>query len=191
MSSVFIYLKTSKELSYKEVNFILKSIVGDVFYLTWDGKFGTIILDQPDIQLVNLKLNYRTLCNDLMDDVTFVIVPRFEDILASVVKEKCGPGFYPLSKSLPQLLLDDADLYLKLVSFKNEVSEDVLETIRIYLEFNMSVNMTAKALYTHRNTINYRITRFIELTGIDIRSTLNGYYIYMLITWQDPVYNKK
>lgn len=189
-SSLCLYFKTNKEYSFEKIKFILNSIVGGSFQLTWDGKFGTILLDNPSIQYVNLKLNYDALRADLVDDLTFVIVPRFEVVLANLVKEKCHPGLYPIAKLLPHLLHEDQLLKDKLFYFKDEVSNEILETIKAYLELNMSVNMVAKTQYAHRNTVNYRISRFIELTGIDIRSTLNGYYVYTLITWNDPVYNK-
>ncbi len=188
-SSLYLYFKTNKELTYQRAEFILNSVVGGNFQLTWDGKFGTIVLEHPNTQYVNLKINYDALCSDLMDDLTFVIVPRFEVVLANLVKEKCNPGLYPFAKLLPHLLHEDHLLKDKLLSFKNEVSSEILETIKAYLELNMSVNMVSRTEYAHRNTVNYRISRFIELTGIDIRSTLNGYYVYTLITWDDPVYN--
>lgn len=191
MDSAYLYFKTNKELSLKSVEFIFNSIVCGKFCLTWSGKFGTIVLDNPNTQLVNLKLNYTALCSDLMDDLCIVIVPRFEDALAKIVQEKCGPGLYPIAKVLPHLLHEDPTLKDKVMTFKDKVSRDVLETVKLYFEFNMSVNMVANSLYTHRNTINYRISRFIDLTGINIRENLNGYYVYMLIIWDDPVYNKK
>lgn len=191
MNNLYLYLKTNKEISYLKVEMILKTVVGGTFQLTWDGKFGTIVLEHTSSQIINLKLNFAALCADLEDDLTLVIVPRFEVIIANLIKEKGHYGFYPFVNLLPKLLAEDPTLHQRLLSFKDEVSEDVLETIIVYLEMNMSVNMVARSVYTHRNTVNYRITRFIELSGIDIRSTLNGYYVYLLISWDNPVYNKK
>ncbi len=192
MNNLNLYIKLNKELSHRKAEFVFKSIIGNSFQLNWgdDEIFGSLVLEHPTTQFVNLKLNYDALCSDLMDDVTIVIVPRFEDTLEKIVREKCQPGLYPIVKILPQLLNEDEELFEKLSEFKNKVNEDILETVKVYLELNMSVNMVARLVYTHRNTVNYRITRFIEMTGIDIRSSLNGYYVYMLISWKNPVYNK-
>ena len=45
---------------------------------------------------------------------------------------------------------------------------DLLESLRVYLTHNRSIGESAAALYIHRNTMNYRITRINELTGMDL-----------------------
>lgn len=45
---------------------------------------------------------------------------------------------------------------------------DLLESLRVYLTHNRSIGESAAALYIHRNTMNYRITRINELTGMDM-----------------------
>jgi|GEM_PF-3392347 len=44
---------------------------------------------------------------------------------------------------------------------------DYYETLRAYLESNLKMNATAKALNLHRNTVDYRITKLKESFGID------------------------
>lgn len=46
--------------------------------------------------------------------------------------------------------------------------ENLLNTLEVYFENNMSVSATAKALYIHRNTLQYRFKQIKELTGYDI-----------------------
>lgn len=41
-------------------------------------------------------------------------------------------------------------------------------TLRIYLETNRSVGRTAAQLYLHRNTVAYRITKVLDVLGIDL-----------------------
>lgn len=45
---------------------------------------------------------------------------------------------------------------------------DLLESLRIYLTHDRSIGESAAALYIHRNTMNYRITRINELTSLDM-----------------------
>ena len=47
---------------------------------------------------------------------------------------------------------------------------------------NQSVINTSEAMFTHRNTINYRLNKFIELTGINIRETSSAMTTYLLLT---------
>src|SRR5574344_672270 len=66
----------------------------------------------------------------------------------------------------------------KLVIF-SKVPDDIIKTIKCYTNFNGSVRDVSEAMFTHRNTINYRINRFIQLTSIDIRQLEN----IALIRW--------
>lgn len=45
---------------------------------------------------------------------------------------------------------------------------NLLESLRVYLTHNRSIGESAAALYIHRNTMNYRITRIHEMTGLDM-----------------------
>ncbi len=184
MNSLILYIKTHQDVPLSHMNLILNNIIKGPFQFSWEGNFGKLVLEQPRTQYVNLKLSFDAICSDLMDDVSFVIVPRHEAKIAEVIQSMSRTGLYNLTEELTRLLLKNPALREELLTFQHEVSEDILETIKIYLELNMSVNLVAKTMYTHRNTINYRISRFIELTGIDIRQTTNGYYVYTLITWK-------
>ena len=44
-------------------------------------------------------------------------------------------------------------------------AEPLLTTVHIWLRLGQSVSATAAELHCHRNTVNYRLRRFTELTG--------------------------
>lgn len=44
----------------------------------------------------------------------------------------------------------------------------LLRSLRVYLTHDRSIGESAAALYIHRNTMNYRIARINELTGLDM-----------------------
>lgn len=46
---------------------------------------------------------------------------------------------------------------------------DVLATVRHYLDGGMRVDTTASALFVHENTVRYRLRRFEQSTGADLR----------------------
>lgn len=190
MEIINLYLKSEKDIAQKTLEYILKVFINDNYILEWNNNFGTLILSEGEKQLANLYNNYKALEEDLEIKLAIVIVPLFSEELSALVKNKCPFGIYHIVKYLPNMLSDDKHLKDKLLSFKKEITEDVLETIKVYLEANCSLSLTSKIMFIHRNTINYRITRFIELTNINIRFTLNGYYVYLLITWDESSYNK-
>ena len=180
---VNIYIKTKHDVSLKNVDLIFKSIIGGEYHLKWENNFGRIILLNKDSQLIRLNQCFEAINSDLQDELTMVIVPRFDEELEKVVKSIKRTGLYYLVDELIKLLKEDDSLKDRLLSFEEEISEEILQTVKVYIEQNMSINQVSRIMFTHRNTINYRITRFIELTGIDIRLSMNAFYVYTLIIW--------
>ncbi len=56
----------------------------------------------------------------------------------------------------------------------------LLKTIQLFLENNSNISMTAKKLYLHRNSLQYRIDKFIEQTSIDIKSFHGAISVYFI-----------
>jgi purine catabolism regulator len=48
---------------------------------------------------------------------------------------------------------------------------DLIVTLRTYLDTQRSWQKTAAALFTHRQTVMYRIRKISELTGLDMTET--------------------
>ena len=54
------------------------------------------------------------------------------------------------------------------------VDHELLRTAECFVAHDLSVPKTAAALFCHRNTLLYRLTRFEELTGLDLRRAQNA-----------------
>lgn len=50
-----------------------------------------------------------------------------------------------------------------------EVDEEILMTVNMFLDNNLNVSETARQLYVHRNTLLYRLEKLQKATGMDIR----------------------
>lgn len=59
--------------------------------------------------------------------------------------------------------------------------DELLKTIKTYLECNLNVSLTSKKLYMHRNSLQYRIDKFIEKTGIDIKNFQGAVTAYLAV----------
>jgi hypothetical protein len=60
---------------------------------------------------------------------------------------------------------------------------ELLETMKVFLEHNSNVSLSAKKLYIHRNTLQYRLEKFTEKTGIslkDFNSALTVYFACLM-----------
>ncbi|ARK31216.1 PucR family transcriptional regulator [Halalkalibacter krulwichiae] len=103
-----------------------------------------------------------------------------------IMKQTSSKTVYYGEEVVPYLLLFQAnqktleDISTQLLG--NVVDDkELIKSIRIYLDCNMNVSHAAKKLYLHRNTLQYRVEKFIERTGIDIRHFNNAVSIYLAL----------
>lgn len=183
MHTASIYLKSSLDLNEQTIKLLFEKIGLSNYSLDWQQNKGTLFLENYEVDYVVLKNSFSAFAHDLMCNFLGVVVPKFDLVFEKAIPHINRSGFYHFHEFLPYLLNSN---YLHVDDFKflfEKISEEVLETIKAYLELDMSITMVSKTIYTHRNTVNYRISRFIDITGIDIRNTINGYFVYSIITW--------
>lgn len=58
--------------------------------------------------------------------------------------------------------------------------DDLRNTLQLFIQNNLNVSQTAKQLHLHRNSLQYRIDKFIDKTGIDVRSYEGALLVYMI-----------
>ena len=51
----------------------------------------------------------------------------------------------------------------------NEMDEEIIHTIHVFLESGLNIAECARNLFLHRNTLIYRLDKIQKLTGLDIR----------------------
>jgi sugar diacid utilization regulator len=54
-------------------------------------------------------------------------------------------------------------------SYDSAHDTDLMKTLELYLEHDQSIAETAAALFIHRNTMNYRVSKIVELTNLDLK----------------------
>ncbi|WP_129731533.1 MULTISPECIES: PucR family transcriptional regulator [Bacillaceae] len=93
---------------------------------------------------------------------------------------------YRLEDVLPYLFLEKQDVHLLPLLFgETQDDQELLTTVRTYLECNLNVSLAAKKQYMHRNSVQYRVDKFIERTGIDIKTFKGAVAVYMALLMQD------
>ncbi|WP_096188925.1 PucR family transcriptional regulator [Evansella halocellulosilytica] len=58
----------------------------------------------------------------------------------------------------------------KLKNYDNAHNTHLLESLEVFLNHDSNVNEAAKSLHVHTNTLNYRLKRISEISGIDLKS---------------------
>ena len=71
-----------------------------------------------------------------------------------------------------------------------EAGDELIKTVKTYLELNQNVSETSKVLFVHRNTLNYRIDKVNKLTGLNCTSFEDGLKVsigFMLLDYMDSL----
>ena len=63
------------------------------------------------------------------------------------------------------------DLLQPLLTYDAKHNSNYVEVLEKYLEYNGSIQAVAEAMYTHRNTIIYRVTNIKKLLGTELDTT--------------------
>ena len=140
-----------------ESDFFVKT----AFYIGIQNKAGT--------HLHNLFKDEQLLFEQALSLLPAERVLNFEKLFPSLVTGNLDASLKKSLLSRLSLLADDAEL---------------LHTIKVFLQNGSNVSLTAKKLYIHRNTLQYRLDKFTEKTGIqlkDFNSALTVYLACLLI----------
>ncbi|AFS69802.1 helix-turn-helix domain-containing protein [Exiguobacterium antarcticum] len=84
--------------------------------------------------------------------------------------------------ALTRLVLLSAEIRHELTQrFITPLEYESRETIHAFCRANLNVSLTAKHLFLHRNSLQYRLDRLTEQTEIDIRLQLGVTFLYTLL----------
>ncbi len=118
------------------------------------------------------------------DFIAFVMPPSFEIMIHDIleVMPELNPGIYTVDSFIPEIVLQNKiELIKKLKNYYyNRFSPEIMDTILGFINQNLNASQTAKMLYMHRNTLNYRLDNFIEKTEIDVRTFKGALAIHLL-----------
>lgn len=79
--------------------------------------------------------------------------------------------------------LDNSTKELMKQALLKEVIDDkeLLKTIKVFLSCNSNATLAAKKLYMHRNSLQYRVDKFIEKTGVDVKNFHGALTTYLTL----------
>lgn len=85
---------------------------------------------------------------------------------------------YTMETLFPLHLTDQMPSHMKEVLVKEVLTplgydQEILQTVRAFFENGFNASVASKKLYIHRNTLQYRLNKFQEITGISLKD-FNG-----------------
>ncbi|SEN11262.1 PucR C-terminal helix-turn-helix domain-containing protein [Mesobacillus persicus] len=88
--------------------------------------------------------------------------------------EKVFPALTSISLASPLKGLLETDIVDLLRG-----DEELLETMKVFLENGSNATLAAKKLYIHRNTLQYRLDKFTEQSSINVKVFSNALTVYL------------
>lgn len=149
-----------------------------------DDNNGIIMSDENfSVRLLNI---YNILLNDLGIAVVFLETFDLNNLselsMKSLILNK-EKGVFSLDEViLKAYLYKNKEIIGALEKIFDNIDKDLLDCASYYLKCNLNALLAANSLYLHRNTFNYRLNKFIELSKLDIRNYKNSiiFYIYSI-----------
>lgn len=168
--------------------------------ILWINGHEGIIIEEKS--MLEERIDYDQIIDILMSDlyvkINFFVGPFLEHVeninhhyhslikSAKIVLGKSKRSVETYVDAVPYLLIEQSDPRL-LGEMKQMIlqtyldDDDTLKMIETFVHLNLNISETAKELYMHRNSLQYRLDRFYEKTGIDIRQFHQAIAVYLAI----------
>ena len=154
---------------------------GNSIIVIVDEKKKEYLLEEIDIiDKIIKKIEMKTIVSygigNIKNDIKNLKESYYESIKALEVGRKKRENIYFYSEMDLEIILNEIteevkNEYLKKM-FLNLSSEEILEyrkIIEVYEQENGALKIISKELYMHVNTLQYKLNKFYEKTGLDIR----------------------
>ncbi|MBI9009126.1 MAG: helix-turn-helix domain-containing protein [Tenericutes bacterium] len=179
----YIYLKGTNQNEIISVlniyeEYSVKQIEENYLEITIIDEFNVNTLKKArDFIMVELFQDFTAFANPI--NFTFPI-QEILDVLPNLNK-----GIYLIEDLIYELVkLNKIELIKRLRNYYyNHFSPETIETILGFIDQDLNATKTSKALYMHRNTLNYRLDNFIKKTEIDVRKFSGALAIYLLFRY--------
>jgi sugar diacid utilization regulator len=171
--------------------------------ILWKNNHTAILILKSRPDLTKAEEIAQLLASDFYSDVHLfvgsslsdsnLVKPMFEmEEMAFELARKSFPEkrSFIFEKVIPLLLLSLTSHEVLSTSFSSLLSalkdEDPewITSILAFFEHGMNITATSKALFIHRNSLQYRLERFIEKTGLDPRQFDDALFIHLALLTQ-------
>ncbi|HLR09631.1 MAG TPA: helix-turn-helix domain-containing protein [Bacillota bacterium] len=169
--------------------------------ILWENEHSGIIIEEQSV-LPEENISYDQIIDVLMSDLYVKIFFYIGPMMYRISEAKAGyrtllqgaktaltysdKQVVTYVEAIPYILIEQTELSVRndmIHTVLNGVKddEDLLQSIATFIACNLNVSMAAKALYMHRNSLQYRLDKFMEKTGIDIRQFEQAVTVYLIL----------
>jgi DNA-binding PucR family transcriptional regulator len=191
-----------KQVETVEFESALRGFFSDHVLIIWENAHSGIVIEKSQQKSISLSENefislVQTLESDFFVKVTFYYGKQypFNHHLPEIFQEEkefflfaqnlLGTGtVFSFERVFPFFTAHYIPEQVKqkltkaFVDVFHEDSE-MFATIKSFLENNLNASLTAKKLYVHRNTLQYRIDKFTDKTGIQLKDFYSAFTVFL------------
>lgn len=195
----------AKDLETEEFHQALNGFFPEHTTIWVKDSYGIIIEEKKEVsvspeELYSISLTFES---DFYVKVSFYIgkfqkvsmtLPAFlereKQVFEELTKLSTRDDVYTFEKAFPMLLATHLPDYLKDildVSILKAFEEDkeLMATIKVFLASNSNASLSAKKLYVHRNTLQYRLDKFLEKTGVNLKDFDAAVVVYLASLYEE------
>ena len=168
--------------------------------ILWENGHEGIIIEEQVIheESISYEQIIDILMSDLYVNIHFFVGPFTESLQgihqhyvslinsATTVFTYSNKTVITYIDAVPYLLIDQTAPDLRLEIGKTILQEylddeETLKMIETFVQCNLNISETSKVLHMHRNSLQYRLNRFFEKTGIDVRNFHDAMTVYLAL----------
>ncbi|MGE7861131.1 PucR family transcriptional regulator [Bacillus mobilis] len=197
LSVRFLHFFTTQSIvEREEFQDALQSMFSFTTTMIWEtSQAGVLILEENIAESV-LQTALDTLETDFFVSLSFFVGRRYtqtaefaylyqwERKLFSVLSPYLSKKITYIEQLLPYQLMislpkEERKKYTNQLLAHISNDKELIDSVKVFFQCNLNVSLAAKQLYLHRNTLQYRIDKFIEKTGINIKTFEGAVAVYM------------
>ncbi len=184
MRALVLYIK---DLSIKNELFnILYSLIGnhskhienkgmDIFYHNYDNdeEIRSLFYSLSTEFMISIKGYYsRNLDIERLNEEINLITPLLNNAEFDIYNIKTIIPYFKDN--------NDKKMLLNYIISNSGISK---EFIKEFAECDLNVSLASKRMFVHRNTMIYKLDKFYEISGFDLRHFVDTYLLYSLIVY--------
>ena len=178
----YYFIKTTRPINFGSLSDLFSNHLGHQIKIIELNSQAGYFLASSDLA-VDLYSFLSLISSDYNTSLLVFVSPKNDAIAHLFLAETPinQPGLYRLSELLLAAIVNHNEKITVAVSkaFK-DLPYQLFQTADIYIQCGLNGQLASQKLYLHRNTFNYRLNQFVELTGIDIREYWNAQYFALI-----------
>ena len=176
MNKHYLFL-SNIPVSKKPFEAALKGLGIDLETLTYYSPYeGELILPKESFSSISSVM--LPLREDLGGSISFLATHDRGELSKKLLKDALAyfpnQAVFPTDVLMKEMSFADYTSIPLLTSCFSRLDHELLLTAGTYLRCGLDASLSAKELFIHRNTFNYRLNSFIEETNLDIRDYHNA-----------------